>query len=406
MGPATSLSPDRTEHVTQACPACGGASLEPIYKVRNIPTTCSVLVETREEALNFPRRDLELAYCADCGFAFNRLFDQSVISYNQSCEESQHFSDTFVQFAKELAGEIATRCQTSGKGVLEIGCGKGEFLLALCSVGNCTGIGIDPGFRSDRIRGQEHANVEFIREFFGPEHYDLPADIVLCRHTLEHIPDVSRFISSVYKLIEKEPGRVAVFETPDAKRVLAEGAFWDVYYEHCSYFTAGSHARLFRRCGFDVTQLDLVYDSQYIFQCAQASSTSTPVSSAVLEDDLVETGLLAARFEHLAETAKASWLETVQKAAQCGENVVLWGGGSKAVSFLTTLELGDEVDCVVDVNPFKQGKFVPGAGHAIVAPESLQDRDPSLVIVLNRIYLDEVRLRLDELGLTPQVVAV
>jgi len=96
----------------------------------------------------------------------------------------------------------------------------------------------------------------------------------------------------------------------------------------------------------------------------------------------------------------------MRTAAQEGRGVVLWGGGSKAVSFLTTLGLDSEVEAAVDINPFKQGKFVPGSGHPIIAPEDLPGLDPGLVIVMNPIYVEEVSLQLASLGLSPQVTAV
>jgi len=409
---ATTEPRPKTFEITRRsiCPACDGAQLEVIYAVRDIPAHSCILLTSREEALEFPTRDLELAFCSECGLVFNRLFDESVIAYSTNFEESQHFSNTFNSFAKCLAVEIAEECQSAGKHVLEIGCGKGEFLLELCSVGGCSGIGIDPGFRTDRIAGKQLSNVRFIADFFGPNYEDLPADIVLCRHTLEHIPNVSQFVTSVYKLVEMQRNRIAVFETPDVERVLREGAFWDIYYEHCSYFSAGTHARLFRRCGFDVTKLNLVYDQQYIVQFARGSHTTTVHSRTAgrspLENDLEELRDLATTFSHRVESIQTRWKEMVLQRAKRGERTILWGGGSKGVSFLTTLGLDDEIDCVVDVNPYKQGKYMPATGHSVVAPESLRQRPPSLVIVMNSIYLDEIRAQLNRLGLSPEVIAV
>ena len=236
------------------CPCCGTEVTRTLYRVPSIPVHSCILLDSVEEARAFPRRDLELAYCEACGFVFNHIFDEAVMGYSTNFEESQHFSGTFNAFAKELAREIAQRCAISGKHVLEIGCGKGEFLRELCGAGGATGLGIDPGYRADEGRSTKDENVQFITDRFSDSYKSLYADVILCRHTLEHISSVATFIRSIREMIGACDDVWVVFETPDAKRVLAEGAFWDVYYEHCSYFSAGTHARLFRQERFDLSE--------------------------------------------------------------------------------------------------------------------------------------------------------
>lgn len=376
-----------------------------MYRVTSIPVHSCILLDTAEEALAFPRRDLELAYCGSCGFVFNHIFDEEVMGYSTNFEESQHFSGTFNAFAKRLAQETAQKCAVSGKQILEIGCGKGEFLRELCSVGRATGLGIDPGYRADKGRSREDDSVQFITDFFSEKYKDLDADVILCRHTLEHIAPVSSFIRSIREMTGKRRDTWVVFETPDAKRVLAEGAFWDIYYEHCSYFSPGTHARLFRQEGFEVTDLFLCYGDQYIYQYAKPTEGPSKARFP-LEQDLAEMSALAAAFPERVEKEKIRWRERIAETRGKGQRVVLWGGGSKGVSFLCTLGLAEEIEAVVDVNPYKQGKFMPGTGHLIVAPHDLVSRPPDLVIVMNPIYVPEIKSTLRELGLSPEIAGL
>lgn len=388
-----------------SCPCCGTAVTRTLYRVPSIPVHSCILLESVEEARAFPRRDLELAYCDACGFVFNHVFDEAMMGYSTNFEESQHFSGTFNAFAKELARETAQRCAVSGKHVLEIGCGKGEFLRELCRTGGATGLGIDPGYRADEGRCAEDDNVQFITDFFSGSYKHLSADVILCRHTLEHIASVATFIRSIREMTGARDDAWVVFETPDAKRVLAEGAFWDVYYEHCSYFSPGTHARLFRQEGFDVTDLTLLYDDQYIIQYAKPASRLT-ASCLPLEQDLAQTHALAESFSDRVKKVQDDWRERVRSAWADGRRVVLWGGGSKGVSFLTTLGLTEEVASVVDINPYKQGKFMPGTGHPVIAPKALVDQPPDLVIVMNPVYVAEVESSLKGLGLEPEITAL
>jgi hypothetical protein len=327
------------------------------------------------------------------------------MKYSQDFEESQHFSETFNQFAKGLAREIAQRCDVAGKHILEIGCGKGEFLDELCRIGGATGLGIDPGYRADDGRVESSENVKFINDSFGPKYAHLQADVILCRHTLEHIAPVAEFVSTIHELASRCDKTWVVFETPDAMRVLRDGAFWDIYYEHCSYFSAGTHARLFRQQGFDVTDLMLAYDAQYIVQYAKPAVKET-TSKLALENDLDELRMHAEQFGRRVRESQQRYKDLVLSAYADGRSVMLWGGGSKAVSFLTTLGLGQEVQAAVDINPHKQGKFLPGTGHPIIAPEALRRQRPDLVVVMNPIYVEEVRGMLNALDIQPDIATL
>ncbi len=398
--------PGKTEcRVDTACPSCGGSAVEPLYQVRSVPLHSCILLDTPEAARSFPRRDLELVLCPDCGFAFNAIFDDPAMAYASNFEESQHFSETFNAFASDLVEEIARTCGAAGKRIVEIGCGKGEFLDRLCQSAGATGVGIDPAYRADPGRTSGENGVRFLPERFGPAHYGLPADIVVCRHTLEHIAPVRGFVETIRRMIGARDDVWVVFETPDFARVLEEGAFWDIYYEHCSYFSAGTHADLFERAGFAVHRLELLYGGQYIVQYARPVAggfeRAAPDAPAV-----AEMRRLASGFPERVRRSQAFWRDKIRHAHAAGRGVALWGGGSKAVSFVTTLGLGPEVAAVVDINPYKQGKFLPGSGHCVIAPEDLPAYDPDLVVVMNPLYRDEVARRLDALGIAAEVTAL
>jgi SAM-dependent methyltransferase len=391
--------------VDVACPSCGGTSTEPLYEVRSIPLHSCILLDTEDAARGFPRRNLELVLCPDCGFAFNAIFDDPAMAYAVNFEESQHFSETFNAFASELVDDVVRTCGASGKRILEIGCGKGEFLDRLCRAAQATGVGIDPAYRADPGRTSGENGVRFLPERFGCAHYGLPVDIVICRHTLEHIASVREFVVTIAEMIGARDDAWVMFETPDFARVLEEGAFWDIYYEHCSYFSAGTHADLFERAGFAVERSELLYGSQYIVQYARpivgGSGRATPDADAV-----AEMRRLARVFPEKVRQKQAFWRNKICDAHAAGRNVALWGGGSKAVSLVTTLGLGAEVKAVVDINPFKQGRFLPGTGHRVIAPEALSGYDPDLIVVMNPLYRDEVCRSLGDLGISAEVIAL
>jgi SAM-dependent methyltransferase len=111
-----------------------------------------LLVEDRAQALNFSNGDIELAVCGGCGFIFNTAWDSERTIYSDQYEETQGFSPTFNTFNRAIAEELISSYDIRGKTVLEIGCGKGEFLSLICELGGNRGIGYDPSFVPARQR--------------------------------------------------------------------------------------------------------------------------------------------------------------------------------------------------------------------------------------------------------------
>lgn len=384
------------------CPACGGAETTVFHRQRRVPVNSCLLVDSKAEALDFPTGELQLAVCAACGFIYNQVFDAALVTYSSDYEETQGCSPRFQEFAAGLANTWIERYALQGKRLLEIGCGKGEFLATICELGGCTGVGIDPSAIPERL--VTSADVTLIPEFFSATHATLDADVVICRHTLEHVARVAEFLRQIRDAIGNRMDTLVLFELPDVARVLEEGAFWDVYYEHCSYFTAGSLARLFRACGFTVLNIELAFDGQYlILEAVPADVTST--SPLPLEEDPGDVVAAAVRFSERFSTMTEEWRTELAGQRAAGRRTALWGGGSKAVSYLTNLPPAG-VAYAVDINPRKQGRFLAGSGCRVVGPQDLPSEPPDVVIAMNPAYTVEIQAELDRCGLLSELRTV
>jgi SAM-dependent methyltransferase len=360
-------------------------------------------MQSREAALACPRGDIVLVFCGSCGFVFNCAFDASAHDFGQCYEPTQWFSPRFKAFAESLAGNLIDRYDLHGKHILEIGCGKGEFLALLCRLGDNRGTGIDPTCDPARIAPDVAGRIDFIQDLYSEEYAHLAVDLICCRHTLEHIAQTGEFMRMLRRSVNDGHRPVLFFEVPDVTRILREGAFWDVYHEHCSYFAAGSLRRLFHNSGFEVLELRPVYDEQYLIIAGRPVSPGVQASAGPTGQVAALEGAVA-EFERQSAAQIERWSEWVAQSAADGKRVVIWGSGSKAVSFLSALSLGDEIECVVDVNPHKHGKFMPGTGHQIVSPESLREYRPDCVIAMNPIYSQEIQADLDRMGLEPELL--
>ena len=386
------------------CPSCESKLNSPFYSQQQIPAHSVLLMNSREDAVNYPRGDLAISMCDSCGFITNTLFDVSLNDYNPDYEETQHFSACFNSFAQQLVTRLIDSYDIRNKTVLEIGCGKGEFLVELCEQGNNRGIGVDPGCRPERLDDTVNERVEFICELYTEEHAALQADVIVCRHTLEHIHPVKEFVSTIRRSLEDNPNAIVVIEVPDVEIVLRERRFWDVYYEHCSYFTAETLCDLFERERFEILECVREYDDQYLVMVAR------PVPAPVISEsrgtfvDEIRSGVTS--FENQVGDDIKRWDDTLRRWKASGGTTAIWGGGSKCVSFLSTVEAADNVDVVVDINPHKAGKFIPGSGHRVISPTELIDYAPSSVVAMNSIYLSEIQQQLAELGLAPELVGL
>jgi hypothetical protein len=162
---------------------------------------------------------------------------------------------------------------------------------------------------------------------------------------------------------------------------------------------------LFRACSFEVLDLRLEYSGQYLTLVARPTEGASPEVSELEESaaDIIQaTRDFSTRFLRLKEL----WERRLREHRLAGRRVVLWGSGSKALAFILAVEEACSIEFVVDINPHKHGKFMPGAPQQIVGPDSLTIRPPDVVVVMNPVYLEEIRGQLAGMGLHPELMAL
>ena len=223
----------------RGCPSCGSWSTRIFHEVPNVPASSCVLLDSADEAIAFPRGDIRLAFCADCGFIFNAAFDPALTEYSERYEETQGFSPTFGRFQQALAERLIHRHGLHGKTIVEIGCGKGEFLALICELGDCRGIGFDPTFDPARGIADAGGRAEFVRDLFSERQAGHGADCICCKMTLEHIHDVNDFMAMVRRTIAPGERPLVFFQVPETSLILQQlsnlGLEFDTFvYQSCS----------------------------------------------------------------------------------------------------------------------------------------------------------------------------
>ncbi len=391
-----------TFQTSPVCPICAGTEVNLFVKMLQVPVHCNLLWPSRSAALSAPRGDIQLGYCATCGHIYNFAFDPSLVHYTQEYENSLHFSPRFQQYATSIATRLIDRYDLHGKTIIDIGAGKGDFLFLICELGGNRGIGFDPSY----VPGPEEkfgARVTFIQDFYTEQYADYKADLVCSRHVLEHIQDPDGFVSIVRRAIGDRAGTTVFFEVPNVMYTLREFGIWDIIYEHCSYFSENSLTWLFRQHHFQVLDVAEVFGGQFL-----TIEAKTEDGLALADDQQPEKLNQLTRWV----TAFAGnyrqkvdyWRQTLDQIAASKQRLVVWGGGSKGVSFLNTLQAGHNIEYVVDINPRKQGMYVAGSGQQIASPEFLSSYQPNVVVIMNPNYKDEIEQQLADLNLAAEII--
>ncbi len=386
-------------------PVCSESEIIPLIDMPQAPVHCNVLWATREAALGAPRGDIRLGYSPACGHTYNLAFDPSLMEYTQEYENSLHFSPHFQAYATALADGLVEKYALRDKDIVEIGAGKGDFLIMLCEMRGNRGWGYDPSYVPDD--GYTSPNVTFIQDFYTEKYIDQRADLIVCRHVLEHIEDPDAFIAQVRRAVGQQQS-VVFFEVPNALWTLRRGGIWDIIYEHCSYFSPSSLAYLFRKHGFEVLAVNEVFGGQFLtIEAVPVAQGSRRTEEQGNEEVAAELARLTADARAFAENYQArrdEWQTRLRVLGAAGKRGVIWGAGSKGVTFLNATETGEEIIAVVDINPRKQGKYVAGTGQRIVAPAELAQLRPDFVIIMNANYREEIGRMLSEVGSEAEVL--
>ena len=371
-----------------SCPGCGEMAAQVFFERSSLPVHCNILWPTADAARRAPRGTMRLASCGGCGLLFNAAFDPALVTYDESYENSLHYSPRFEAYAEALARNLSERLNLRGRLVVEVGCGKGDFLRRLCQVSGARGLGIDASYDPTISPASPDDAVQFVREPFSTLPGDLRPALVFCRHVLEHLPEREAFVSELAAAARRAPGCRVLIEVPNVLFTLRDLGIWDLIYEHCSYFSAPSLSRLCERAGLQVERVSSVFGDQFL--CVEATAGGAP-SSQPLVDDVKKIGQLTARFCDEYERKVATWEARLRDLQAHGRKVVVWGTGSKGVTFVNTVPGGASVSALVDLNPRKQGRFVACTGQPVVDPTALRELQPDVIVVMNPLYEQEIR---------------
>lgn len=383
------------------CKGCASSGVDLFLEVSGIPVNANILHATRKDALGAARGDVALGFCPGCGHIQNARYAPRSVEYTIEYENSLHYSSLFQDYARSLAVGLIERHNLYNKDIVEIGSGKGDFLNLICELGGNRGVGFDPTYICERDENRENDRVAFVNDVYSVQNAPSACDMLVCRHVLEHLSHPKEFLTMIRSVIGERRSMSVYLEVPNGDYMLRERKYWDIIYEHASYFTRASLVSLLRACSFEVTELSESFDGQFLSVEARPSASDTrPLPDAeIIEGIRAEIASFADRYR----IKVVSWNSALKEMASNSTRAVVWGGGSKGTTFLNILKTKG-IEYVVDINPHKRGTFVPVSAQEIVGPEFLAEYRPEIIIVMNPVYIEEIWGLVKDMGLKTRLI--
>ena len=382
------------------CRHCYAALTLPLIDLGLAPPSNAYL-STQQLQQPEKKYPLRVLVCQTCWLAQTEDFAQAHELFDADYAYFSSFSSTWLEHAKRYADEMSARFHLgSSSHVVEIAANDG-YLLQYFKAANIPCTGVEP--TASTAAAARAKGIDIVQEFFGVALANMlvaqgkQADLTAANNVLAHVPDINDFVAGFTVLLK--PTGVATFEFPHLMQLMALNQFDTIYHEHFSYLSLIAVQRIFAANGltvFDVEEHPTHGGSLRVF--AQRTDTGKqPISDREAkmlraEDAIgIQTEKYYLAFQVRAEKVKDDFVNFLADAKRQGKIVAAYGAAAKGNTLMNFAELGsDLIQYVVDKNPAKQGKFMPGSRIPIVSPEALHSQRPDYLVILPWNIANEV----------------
>ncbi len=365
------------------CNLCGSAELTSLIDFGAHPVSKHYLLDPSEARENWP---VSLAYCEACGLS--QLVDSCPpeVIYDDYVTLSSWKPQPQVQHEIETVQRLGNL--NLGANIIEIGCNDAMFLEALSRAGYKNLLGVEPSNDAGEIALKKGFTI--IPEFLSPElsksivEHHGKFDLFISRQNLEHIRDLKGVAASIDILLKV--GGLVLIELPnyDCNLRCRDYSLWE---EHVNYFTTDTLTYFLSLCNIEILHKEIfLFSGEGIFAVGQ--KVNSIKSSRDYLPELRKQNIQYAQHWQPFQSKINSYLGN-QKAA--GKKIAVYGAGSRATCLINFTGIGTFIEVIIDDQPEKQNKFLPGSGLPIVSGESLYTQDIDIcLLAVNTEHEDKV----------------
>lgn len=373
------------------CRHCGSEIATRFLDLGSSPPSNAYL--NRKE-LNLPEKwfPLRVLVCSHCWLVQTEDKPLSADLFTSDYAYFSSFSSTWLNHAKKYVEEVVERFKLNNSSyVIEIAANDG-YLLQFFKKKNILCLGIEPTTSTANAARKKGINI--LEEFFSlelSERLDKEgknADLIIANNVLAHVPDINDFVSGISKLLKKDG--IVTFEFPHLFQLVLNNQFDTIYHEHYSYLSLISVKHIFERNNlsiFDIEELSTHGGSLRVFASHKNSNRfeqSKKVTDILSREEKVgmKTIEYYSGFQSQANIVKNEFLLFLLDASRQNKKVIGYGAAAKGNTLLNYAGIRkDLIEFVVDLNPSKTGKFLPGSHIPIVEEDWIKRTHPNYVVI-------------------------
>jgi len=339
------------------CPACGSTVVDPVFNPGAQPLAAFNLPKTKQEAVEAKRFPMNFYNCRLCGHIFNRDFDVSRIPYTTDTNLMYNSGEVWKHHIQSIAN-IAL--QLSYGTIIDVGAGDGLFLEMVSSLSDRRCIAFEPGIEAETCSERV---LETYQEYFQPDvHMGIfkPSMITL-RHVVEHLEKPREFLERIWRHSYKDEQFRVLIEVPSTAFTCFHQRPTDFLYEHPQNFSLRSLKQMCELAGFETQYLHPHYNGEVLVYVGEPK---------------------------IPHNCKFLYANTVDKLNALPDPIVFWGGTGKGSAFLNVYK--QTRGRVVDSDPRKVGRYVPGTGQLIESVDTLLGRVTPNIVITTRWRVEDI----------------
>jgi SAM-dependent methyltransferase len=374
------------------CRHCRADLTLPFVDLGTAPPSNSYLTS---DQLSSPEKwyPLRVFTCTNCWLVQTEDYAHFEELFSSDYAYFSSFSTSWLNHAERYVAQVVDRFDLGASSrVIEVASNDG-YLLQYVKNRGIPCLGIEP--TRSTAQAARNKGIEVVERFFGVSLADellakgLAADLAAANNVLAHVPDINDFVAGFVRVLK--PNGVATFEFPHLVQLVAECQFDTIYHEHFSYLSLSAVKTIFEANGlsiFDVQEIGTHGGSLRVFaQRSDTGARTTTTAVVALLAQEAAAGVLTpayySGFQRRADRLKDDLLTFLIQAKRDGKSVGAYGAAAKGNTLLNYAGVRSNLlPWVVDRNPAKQGKFLPGCRIPIAGEDQLRREKPQFVVIL------------------------